>query len=116
MFPAVQPVLPMPQASIKLAAAPPAPVTAPIFVKMTESKLAPKCCSSGGWAATAVVLLGALLTAAGLLWAVSKADNKELLPKTVLWGAIGAAVFFVFLACISLPHIILMHLFYKKES
>jgi lycopene beta-cyclase len=27
-----------------------------------------------------------------------------------------AAVFFVFLACLSLPHIILMHLFYKKES
>jgi lycopene beta-cyclase len=27
-----------------------------------------------------------------------------------------AAVFFVFLACVSLPHIILMHLFYKKES
>jgi len=27
-----------------------------------------------------------------------------------------AAVFFVFLACVSLPHIILMHLFYKKDS
>jgi Brp/Blh family beta-carotene 15,15'-monooxygenase len=27
-----------------------------------------------------------------------------------------AAVFFVFLACVSLPHIILMHLFYKKEA
>ena len=27
-----------------------------------------------------------------------------------------AAVFFVFLACVSLPHIVLMHLFYKKES
>ena len=27
-----------------------------------------------------------------------------------------AAVFFVFLACVSLPHIILMHLFYKKEN
>ncbi len=27
-----------------------------------------------------------------------------------------AAVFFIFLACLSLPHIILMHLFYKKES
>jgi len=27
-----------------------------------------------------------------------------------------AATFFVFLACVSLPHIILMHLFYKKES
>jgi lycopene beta-cyclase len=27
-----------------------------------------------------------------------------------------AATFFIFLACLSLPHIILMHLFYKKES
>ena len=27
-----------------------------------------------------------------------------------------AATFFVFLACVSLPHIILMHLFYKKEA
>ena len=27
-----------------------------------------------------------------------------------------AATFFIFLACVSLPHIILMHLFYKKES
>ena len=27
-----------------------------------------------------------------------------------------AAVFFVFLACVSLPHIILMHLFYKKSN
>jgi Brp/Blh family beta-carotene 15,15'-monooxygenase len=27
-----------------------------------------------------------------------------------------AAVFFIFLACVSLPHIILMHLFYKKEN
>ena len=27
-----------------------------------------------------------------------------------------AAVFFVFLACVSLPHIILMHLFYKKAN
>jgi Brp/Blh family beta-carotene 15,15'-monooxygenase len=27
-----------------------------------------------------------------------------------------AAVFFVFLACVSLPHIVLMHLFYKKEN
>jgi hypothetical protein len=27
-----------------------------------------------------------------------------------------SAVFFVFLACVSLPHIILMHLFYKKEA
>jgi hypothetical protein len=26
-----------------------------------------------------------------------------------------AATFFVFLACVSLPHIVLMHLFYKKE-
>ena len=27
-----------------------------------------------------------------------------------------AATFFIFLACVSLPHIILMHLFYKKEA
>jgi lycopene beta-cyclase len=27
-----------------------------------------------------------------------------------------AATFFVFLACVSLPHIVLMHLFYKKEA
>ena len=27
-----------------------------------------------------------------------------------------AATFFIFLACVSLPHIILMHLFYKKEN
>ena len=27
-----------------------------------------------------------------------------------------AATFFIFLACVSLPHIVLMHLFYKKEA
>jgi hypothetical protein len=51
--------------------------------------------------------LGALLIFAVFLYL--QRANAQLIQSY-------AATFFVFLACVSLPHIVLMHLFYKKEA